>query len=151
MTDLERLIAIEDIRTLQSRYVRYADMKDWDALVGCFLPGASFTAYDLQEKPQVVMSGRGEIKDQISTFVADGTARHHLLSYEIEVESSTRARGIWAMEDWIDRSNDNSTGTISPFKTMHGCGHYHAAYEKAGGIWFIADLKLYRVKLEFVH
>jgi hypothetical protein len=25
------------------------------------------------------------------------------------------------MEDWIDRSNDNSsTGAISPFKTMHG-------------------------------
>jgi len=40
MTDLERLIAIEDIRALQSRYVRYADLKDWQALAGLFLPMA---------------------------------------------------------------------------------------------------------------
>jgi SnoaL-like domain len=152
VTDLERLIAIEDIRTLQSRYVRYADSKDWDALVGCFLPDASFTPHDLQGRPQVIMTGRDAIKERVSTSVGNGTALHHLLSYEIEVESSTSARGVWAMEDWIDRSNDDcSTGAISPFKTMHGCGHYHATYEKVGGVWFIADLKLLRVKLEFTH
>ena len=152
VTDLERLIAIENIRTLQSRYVRYADSKDWDALAGCFLPDASFIPHDLQGKPQVIMAGRDAIKERVSTSVGNGTALHHLLSYEIEVDSSTRARGVWAMEDWIDRSNDDSsTGASPPFKTMHGCGHYHATYEKVGGVWFIADLKLLRVKLEFAH
>jgi SnoaL-like domain len=152
MDNLERLVAIEDIRTLQSRYVRYADQKDWDALVGCFLPGATFTPHDLQGKPLVVMFGRDGIKARVSTTVGDGTALHRLFSYEIEVESPTRARGIWAMEDWIDRSNDDSSaGAALPFKTMHGCGHYHADYEKVGGVWFIANLRLHRVELELTH
>jgi SnoaL-like domain len=152
MEDLEWLVAIEDIRTLQSRYVRYADQKDWDALVGCFLPEASFTPHDLDGKPVVVMAGRDAIKSRVSTSVGEGTARHHLLSYEIEVESPTRARGVWAMEDWIDRSMvDTPAGATPPFKTMHGQGHYHAAYEKVGGAWFIADLQLHRSKLELTH
>jgi hypothetical protein len=106
MTDLERLVAVEDIRTLQSRYVRYADLKDWLALVGLFLPDAVFTPYDVEGKPQVMMTGRDEIAKRVSNSVGSGAALHHLLSYEIEIESPTRAHGIWAMEDWIDRSGD---------------------------------------------
>jgi hypothetical protein len=152
MTDLERLIAIEDIRNLQSRYVRYADLKDWRALVGLFLPGASFTPYDVEGKPQIVMTGREQIAERVSTSVGAGTALHHLFSYEIDIDSPTRARGVWAMEDWLDRTNnDSSTGAAGSFKTMHGCGHYHVAYEKIDGAWFIADLKLHRVKLDFTY
>jgi SnoaL-like domain len=152
VTDLERLVAIEDIRKLQSKYVRFADAKDWDAAVGCFLPGASFTPYDLAGKPQVVMSGRDAIKMRISTSVGGGTALHHLLSYEIDLDSPTRAHGIWSMEDWLDRSNEESLGDARPpFKTMHGCDHYHATYEKVDAIWLISYLKLYRVKLDVTH
>jgi hypothetical protein len=149
MTDLKRLIVIEDIRALQSSYVRYADLKDWQALVGLFLPDAAFTPYDAEGNPQVVMTGRDEIAKRVSASVGKGTALHHLLSYEIEVESPTRAHGIWAMEDWIDRSNDDAPA--APFKTMHGCGHYHTDYEKVDERWFIAGQKLHRVKLEFTY
>jgi hypothetical protein len=149
MTDLERLLAIEDIRNLQSRYVRYADLKDWQALVGLFLPDASFTPYDVEGKPQVVMIGRDEIAERVSNSVGKGTALHHLFSSEIEIESPTRAHGVWAMEDWIDRSNDN--GPRAPFKTMHGCGHYDTDYAKVDGRWLIAGQKLHRVKREFTH
>jgi hypothetical protein len=152
MTDLERLIAIEDIRALQSSYVRYADLKDWQALVGLFLPDAAFIPYDVEGKPQVVMTGRDEIAKRVSSSVGKGTALHHLLSYEIGIESPTRAHGIWAMEDWIDRSNDPGTAEApARFKTMHGCGHYHTDYEKVDGRWFIAGQKLHRVKLEFTY
>lgn len=152
MTDLERLVAIEEIRTLQSRYVRYADTKNWQALAGLFLPGASFIPHDINGKPQVTMTGREEIASTINASVGGGTALHHLFSYEIDIETPTRARGVWAMEDWLDRTNDdNSTGAVAPFKTMHGCGHYHVAYEKVDGAWFIADQKLFRVKLAFTN
>ena len=99
MTDLKRLMAIEEIRALQSRYLRYADLKDWQARVGLFLPDAAFTPYDAEGSPQVVMTGRDQIAKRVSASVGKGTALHHLLSYEIEVESPTRAHGIWAMED----------------------------------------------------
>ena len=152
MTDLERLLAIEEIRTLQSRYVRYADNKDWAALVGVFRPDASFTPYDVDGNPLLVMKGRDDIADRVSTSVGRGTVLHHLFSYEIDIQSPTRAHGVWAMEDWIDRSNDDSsTGAVAPFKTMHGSGHYHVDYEKVDGAWLITDLKLSRIKLEFTH
>ncbi|MGK9171583.1 nuclear transport factor 2 family protein [Inquilinus limosus] len=48
MTDLERLVAIEAIRSLQSRYVRLADGKDWGALARLFLPRGTFVVYDLK-------------------------------------------------------------------------------------------------------
>jgi hypothetical protein len=149
MTDLERLVAIEDIRTLQSRYVRYADLKDWQALVGLFLPDAVFTPYDVEGKPQVVMTGRDGIAKRVSSSVGSGTALHHLLSYEIEIKSPTRAHGIWAMEDWIDRSSEKVPA--AQFKTMHGCGHYRTDYEKVDGRWLIAGQELHRVKLEFTY
>jgi hypothetical protein len=149
MTDLERLVAIEDIRALQSRYVRYADLKDWQALVGLFLPDAVFIPYDVEGKPLVVMTGRDGIAKRVSDSVGSGTALHHLLAYEIKIEAPTRAHAIWAMEDWIDRSNDKVP--TAQFKTMHGCGRYHTAYQKVEGRWFIAGQELHRVKLEFTY
>lgn len=56
------------------------------------------------------------------------------------------------MEDWLDRSNDDSsTGIVAQFKTILGAGYYHAVYENVDGTWFIADLKLVRTKLEITH
>ncbi|WP_010188212.1 nuclear transport factor 2 family protein [Sphingomonas sp. PAMC 26605] len=41
--DLQRPVAIEDIRNLQARYVRLADGRDWQGLSHLFLPNAAFT------------------------------------------------------------------------------------------------------------
>jgi hypothetical protein len=149
MTDLERLIAVEAIRSLQSRYVRYADAKDWAALADLFLATGSFIPYGMDGQPQAMMVGREQIRATISAAVGGGTAIHHLFSYEIELRSPSDAHGIWAMEDWIDRSNDESAiGTAAPFRTLHGLGHYHVDYEKVDGTWFIARQTLHRTKLE---
>jgi SnoaL-like domain len=181
MNDLERLVAIEDVRYLQARYVRYADAKDWRALANLFLPDAQFIPHDMDGKPQVTLTGRDEIERRVSAAVGSGTALHHLFSHEIDIDSPTRARGLWAMEDRIDRSRDVQAATSStkvrglwaaedwserrhvapeaggrptahrPFRTMHGYGHYHAAYEKVDGAWFIAGLKLFRARLDFTY
>ncbi|HMN47132.1 MAG TPA: nuclear transport factor 2 family protein [Povalibacter sp.] len=147
MTDLEKLVAIEAIRNLQSRYVRLADSKDWLGLAHLFLPQGSFVPYGVDGKPQVAMLGREQICRMLSDAVGAGTAIHHLFSYEIEIRSPTRAHGIWAMEDWVDRSRDHGTAA-APFKTLHGLGHYHVDYEKVDDAWFIANQKLYRTRLE---
>ncbi|WP_445147227.1 nuclear transport factor 2 family protein [Dyella sp. Tek66A03] len=174
-------MAIEDLRYLQARYVRYADAGDWRALAGLFLPEAPFIPHGVDGEPQVVMTGRGEIERRVSATVGSGTALHHLFSYEIDIDSPTKARGLWAMEDWIDRSKAVPAATAStkvrglwaaedpdgpgraaasadvveitdrPFRTMHGYGHYHAAYQKVDGSWFIAELKLFRIKLDFTY
>lgn len=148
MTPLERLLAIEEIRALQARYVRLADLKDWAGLGRLFLPDASFTALDLAGTPQHVMRGVPEITTQIDASIGAGVVLHHLFSYEIDFASERRAHGVWAMEDWIDRSGDTAVAP-GAFRTMHGAGHYHIDYAKVEGAWLIAELKLSRIKLDF--
>jgi hypothetical protein len=150
MNTLERLSAIEEIRSLQARYVRLADSKDWAGLGRLFLPDGSFIACDTAGMPQHVMKGAAEIASQIRASVGEGTVLHHLFSYEIDFPSPGQAHGVWAMEDWIDRSQD---ATVAPgaFRTMHGAGHYHIDYAYIDTSWSIAALTLARIKLEFTY
>jgi hypothetical protein len=34
---------------------------------------------------------------------------------------------------------------------MHGFGHYHGRFVKAGGSWYIAELKQTRLRLDFTN
>jgi hypothetical protein len=138
--DLEQLIAIEEIRDVKARYVRYADYKRWDLLAGLFLPDATFTGYKVDRSIWFRMSGREEIQHAIAGRVGPAQPIHHLFSAEIEITSPSTARSIWSMEDWIFRPDGG---------TMHGYGHYHGRYEKIDGIWFIAELEQTRLKLDF--
>jgi hypothetical protein len=147
MDTLERLIAIEEIRSLQARYVRLADAKDWPGLGALFLPDGTFTHHDVAGTALQTMVGATDIVDQIGKSVGGGSVLHHLFSYEIELSAPDRAHGIWAMEDWIDWTADRAAG--GEFVTMHGAGHYHVDYVKRGQSWFIAALNLHRVKLDF--
>lgn len=46
MNDLERLVAIEGLRSLQARYVRYADAGDWRwPACSCPTPNSLRTAW----------------------------------------------------------------------------------------------------------
>lgn len=148
MDGIERLIVIEDIRALQSRYVRLADSGDWQGLSELFLPDAPFTAYGVAGDVQTDLNGREAIAAGVAAGVGSGIVIHHLFSYEIDVQSPVRAHGVWAMEDWIDRSHE--TGTI-PFRTMRGYGHYHVDYAKTGEGWRIAGLKLQRTRLDYTY
>lgn len=143
--DLERLAATEAVRDLQARYVRLADAREWRALAGLFLPGGVFVALGMDGAPLATMIGRAAIEATISAGVGTGRSLHRLFSHEIEVLSPNAARGIFAMEDWVDRSEDPTPG---PFRTLRGRGHYHTDYERVGGAWFIARQTLRRTMLE---
>ena len=143
MSALQKLVATEAIRDLQARYARHADAKEWEALADLFLPDGAFVPLGLDGEPQASLHGRDAIRDYVASGVGGGTATHHLFSYEIDVQSPTRAHGVWAMEDWIDRSHDEG-----PFKTLHGRGHYHADYRKIGAVWRIAHLMIRRTLLD---
>ena len=146
MTELEGLLVKEQIRTLQARYVRLADSKDWHALSGLFDESATFTAYDVAGKVVAVMTGRREISSGIDAGVGSATVLHRLFSYEIEVQSDSKAHGIWSMEDWID----HQSGTEPPaFRTMRGYGHYHVDYRRMDGVWRIACLDLRRTRVDY--
>lgn len=59
MTEVEKLLALEDIKTLKARYFRCVDTKDWNGFAAVFAPDAAF---DISEDvPDCILVGREKI------------------------------------------------------------------------------------------
>jgi SnoaL-like protein len=144
---LERLTAIEEIKTLKARYFRCMDTKDWDGFADVFAPDAvmdmSSEVPATDDDPDAgITKGNKEIAAFVRSHVGEVTTVHHGHMPEIEVVSPTTARGIWAMEDKL-RWPEGSF-----LETMHGYGHYHETYELVAGEWRISTLMLTRLRLD---
>lgn len=120
MTDLDRLIAIEEIRALKARYCRLADNKTWDAFSELFTHDGAMTFYDPAGALTSKVQGRVEIVERLTKSVGSAQPIHHIFSAEIDVRSPVEAHGVWAMEEWVIQPE----GADAPFRTMHGYGHY---------------------------
>ncbi|MEV6174338.1 nuclear transport factor 2 family protein [Streptomyces sp. NPDC051954] len=152
MNDVERLSAIEDLRRLMARYVRYADHKRWQDLAGLFTPDGTFTPHKPDGSVWLRMNGREEIAATIGgSSGPDDVLIHHLFSDEIDIRSATSARGTWSMEDIITRPEGAEVNPDFPFRAMHGFGHYHARFVRTDGAWYIAELEQTRLRLDFTH
>ena len=144
MTDVERLLAVEEIKKLKARYYRWMDTKQWPGWQDVFTADA---VMDVSEErlpggaeATPMITGRDKIISFVSKVLEGVVTVHHGHMPEIEVTSDTTARGIWSMEDKL-RWPDGKT-------TMHGYGHYHETYEKVGGKWLIKTLKLTRLRVD---
>jgi hypothetical protein len=142
MTDIERLIALEEIRQVKARYFRCMDTKDWAAFEAVFAPDATADYSSEGDPKEWTASGAANIVAFVRKVVGPAISVHHGHMAEVEVLSPTSARGIFAMEDliwWPEGSRR---------KTLHGLGHYHETFEKIGGKWQIKTLKLTRLRTE---
>jgi hypothetical protein len=143
MTDVERLVAIEEIKNLKARYFRCMDTKDWAGFQAVFAPDATadFTR-EGGDRNRSSATGVASVTKLIKDLVAPALTIHHGHMPEIELISATTARGVWAMEDliwWPEGSRR---------KTLHGFGHYHETYEKIDGRWLIKTLRLTRLRVD---
>ena len=129
----EQLVEVERIKQLKARYFRLMDTKQWRQWSDVFTADAT-----LQWGPgdQHVLIGREAIVQGVSSVLADATTCHHGHMPEIQIEGPSRARGIWAMYDFVE----------SPQFVLHGYGHYEEAYRKLDGEWRIHRLKLTRLR-----
>jgi hypothetical protein len=142
MTDIERLIALEEIRQVKARYFRCMDTKDWAAFEAVFAPDATADYSSEGDPKEWTASGAANIVAFVRKVVGPAISVHHGHMAEVEVLSPTSARGIFAMEDliwWPEGSRR---------KTLHGWGHYHETFEKTDGKWQIKTLKLTRLRIE---
>ena len=95
---IERLEAIEEIRRLKARYWRFVDTKQWERFGELWAPDATFTDHSAAFH----CDGAQEVRDKIAAALPDDVVTvHHGHQSEIEIESPDRARGIWAMEDYL--------------------------------------------------
>ncbi|MET0546568.1 MAG: nuclear transport factor 2 family protein [Caulobacterales bacterium] len=149
MTDIEKLLAIEDVKKLKAAYFRCMDTKAWDELAGVFTENATFDVRGALELPkpddqyeEPIISGRAAIVDYIRTGLSPLISVHYGHMPEIEILSATEATGIWPMVDIL------VPPAGGPFKVFRGYGHYRETYRKTGGKWCIETLKLRRLFVE---
>jgi hypothetical protein len=143
MDSIDRLLAIEEIKSLKARYFRCVDTKDWKAFEAVFTADASFDVSE--DLPGCILIGRSRIAKFVSASLADCLTIHHGHCPEIEITSDTTARGIWAMEDLLRWS---ATSPSRPNQSLHGYGHYIETYAKDGDRWLISTLALRRLRID---
>jgi hypothetical protein len=140
---LERLEAIEEIRSLKARYFRFLDCKLWDELASVFTADMQV----ITPKGKVWMSGGANYAASLRYGLESAISCHQGFTGEIELIDAENAKGIWAMQDvieWPDRHPREG------WKSILGRGHYHEDYRKEGGRWRIARLTLTRLRLDIV-
>ena len=143
MTDIERFLAIEEIKQLKARYFRCMDSKDWEGFAAVLAPDVTvdYTPPGGNQKDWST-SGAANVVSFVRKTVESAVTVHHGHMPEVEVISAANARGIFAMEDliwWPEGARR---------KTLHGWGHYHETYEKVEGKWLIKTLRLTRLRVE---
>lgn len=157
MNDLEILKATEDIRRVEARYAFFADQKRWRDLAGLFTEDGVFRPLDEAGNELFRMSGREDIAASLQARNSgDVQPIHQLFTHEIDIESPTDAKGVWAMADLIFRGDSaisapSKSDKRLPFRTMRGWGHYHVAYRKVDAQWLIASRTLTRTRLEYTY
>ncbi|MCH2173814.1 nuclear transport factor 2 family protein [Myxococcota bacterium] len=131
------LVEIEAIKQLKARYFRCMDEKRWDDWGQVFTEDATLDTRE--DAKDGFHEGRNRIQAFVSAAVAEMITVHHGHMPEIEMTGERTARGVWAMEDYLELKSDASY-------TIHGRGHYHEEYEKGDdGAWRIKSLKLTRL------
>lgn len=132
MTDLERMIALEDIFRLKGRRDRALDTKDWETYISLHVP--EHISENEGEQPR---RGARENAEGVARILEGILTVHHGHTPEIGFESPTSARGIWGMEDLLFDAQSKRL-------LLHGFGFYHERYEKRDGQWLFSWRQLRR-------
>jgi hypothetical protein len=143
MTDLEKLLAIEDIKRLKSKYFYGLDTKDWELWRReVFAPDAKL----IVPEAAFEVSGAEALIDFVAQRTAHQLSVHHGHMPDIEITSPDTASAIWAMEDRLYLTPENPMPDGSTH--VHGFGHYHERYRRTGAGWRIESTRLTRLHVE---
>jgi hypothetical protein len=155
MNAIDRLLAIEDIKQLKARYFRALDTRDMDVYGATFTDDAQIDVRGVTDSTSTgdgeamqgfdegaVFVGGRAFAEFVSEVVKTIRTAHHGHMPEIEIQSATTARGVWAMEDHIWFAPG------APHRMLHGYGHYHETYRKVDGVWLIASMTITRLRVD---
>lgn len=137
MTDIERLVAIEDIRNLKARRIRAMDEKRWADYETMHAEDHVSETYG----GEPVVGARANV-EKVARVLSGVTSVHHAHTPEITITSDTTATGVWAMEDmlfWKQGDEDH---------WLHGYGHYHEQYRKTADGWRFTYRRLSRLRVD---
>jgi SnoaL-like domain len=146
ISDLHHLLSLERIRQVKARYCRYIDTKQWQRLSSLFTGDCRFEGL-----------GSAPAGADVATFVSGVSTRlnntisvHHCHTPEITLTSATTARGIWAMEDYVEWQDGSTVKETPGHRGFYGFGHYEEEYRFDNGEWKISFLRLTRLRIDAV-
>ena len=142
MNDIEKLLAIEEIKSLKGRYCRAVDTKDWELWRTCFVPEIVIETFDFDTKFR--SEGFDALIENCKKLLAGSRTVHQVHNPEITVLSDTEAKGIWALHDVLKWSKPNMFGLVS----MIGYGNYNEKYRKTKDGWRIVESIITRYYME---
>ncbi|HKQ94831.1 MAG TPA: nuclear transport factor 2 family protein [Aestuariivirgaceae bacterium] len=136
LSELDKLVATENIKKLKARRDRSVDLKDWDMYRELHAPDHISTNDGYEE--------RWTREDMMSHLMNDiGHVQIIHLSHtpDITIESADRASGIWYLEDqhfWMQDDEEH---------WLHGFGLYHEKYELRDGEWKFTFRRIQRIMI----
>jgi hypothetical protein len=140
------LLGMERIRGVKARYCRYIDTKQWTRLPSLFTEDCRFEGL-----------GSAPAGADVATFVSSVSARlqntisvHHCHMPEIVLTGPASARGVWAMEDYVEWQDGSLAKETLGHRGFRGYGHYEEEYRSEHGEWKISFLRLTRLRIDAV-
>ncbi|HKQ80830.1 MAG TPA: nuclear transport factor 2 family protein [Steroidobacteraceae bacterium] len=135
VSDIEKLLAIEEIKQLKARRDRAVDLKEWDIYRDLHAPDH-----------QSINDGyppwtRDDMVNHLRYDIGHVDIQHLSHTPDITIESQTTASGIWYLEDyhfWKQGEEDH---------WLHGFGFYHERYEKRDGRWLFTQRRIQRLRV----
>ena len=143
MDDLQRLVAIEDIRRTKTRYWNGMDFKDRALMRSAFADGAVDLNYRISpDDPKAAGTyfiNADDCVRVLSDVLLSYTSSHQGHSVEVDFLSDTEAKGVWSFSDrfWF-KGADESQMFPNLGRSYRSWGHYHDIYRKSDKGWRIA-------------
>lgn len=157
MDAVQKLLIIEEIKQLKSRYFRSMDLKDIEMYRSLMTEDFAFdspgiitdpvTGYSPYPDPtDQILRGRDACAEQLFAGIGhvDYCAVHLGHMPDITVIDENNATAIWSMSDVV-----NYPGPGGVRHTLVGFGHYNDIYRREDGVWKIAYVKLRRIRVDY--
>ena len=135
MSDIERLLAIEEIKRLKAMRDYCVDTRDWDTYESLHAPDATSQSEGVAQPWTSVK----HMREDIGARLHGVKTAHHSHTPNITFESRDKANGVWAMEDnllWKQGDEEH---------WLNGFGYYHETYERQDGRWVFKTRRLERL------
>ena len=136
---------IEEIKQLKHRYCRAIDTKHWADLRSVFSDDCEYAG------TATVAAGPDEFVAGVERALGHVITVHQVVNPEIREEGEGRARGSWAMQDYITwRSEDEVPEFLrgsAEQRSVLGFGYYEEKYAKTADGWKIAWMRLTRLAM----
>lgn len=144
MEVVERLLALEEIKLLRTRWSRLVDELRWSELDQVLTHDAVLDLGETSSLPHKQGSpaaepvrGAGGICRYLADRMGGIPQQLHIVSLpEIEFQSDTDATGVWRQESFVQQAAGRDGRCGLAYGTIHD------TYRKVGGRWLISTMRV---------